>query len=233
MKTLLPEDLNQVIRCLPKDVFDALKSRPGRYLAGGFIRSIIAHEEVNDIDLFAYNKPEASFMASTIADGRDVRPFFSKNAITIAQPTKTTVQVITRWTFEDPHLLQASFDFSIARAVIWCEAGVWKSACDDCFYPDLASKRLRYLAPERDEEAGGSFLRMQKFLRRGYSISPEESARVIERLISPVQFEDLKRENSRVSVSKVIAGLLREVDPNNVVDGVAFDHDEGEDIPEI
>lgn len=57
MTTLLPEDLAWCIRRLPKDAKKLLLT-PGPRLcvAGGFVRSCIAHEEINeinDVDVFA------------------------------------------------------------------------------------------------------------------------------------------------------------------------------------
>ncbi len=54
MIELQPNDLHFVLARLPKDVHRLLTSHPGRmYLAGGFIRAVIAGETVNDIDLLA------------------------------------------------------------------------------------------------------------------------------------------------------------------------------------
>src|SRR3546814_7156814 len=50
---LIQADLRFVAQRMPKDVRELLKKLAGRlFLGGGFIRSVIAGEPVNDIDLF-------------------------------------------------------------------------------------------------------------------------------------------------------------------------------------
>lgn len=220
MNTLLPEDLNHVVRSLPKDVQELLIASRGRYLAGDFIRSVISGEGVQDIDLFTESAPHCHSLAVKLAEERNVKLFETKNAFTIAARGRVPVQVIQRWTYENPTDLCDSFDFTIARAVVWYGQVGWHSMCDDHYYADLAARRLRYMAPERNEDAGGSFLRMQKFLRRGYKISPEETGKVVNRLMRGVKpcFHEMDDEMR----SKVIAGVLREVDPLNIVDGVPY-----------
>jgi hypothetical protein len=169
-------------------------------------------------------------MAKLFAGERKVRCMETDNASTILTPNRTPVQFITRWTFDDPVKLAESFDYSIASAVIWFEKadaqptdgsrvyGQWKSWCHDTFYADLASKRLRYLFPVRNEDAGGSMLRMTKFLARGYRIAPESLAGLIARMNAGITKHDFL-ERSEDHQTKVYAGLLREVDPLTIVDG--------------
>src|SRR3546814_5607988 len=86
-----------------------------------------------------------------------------------------------------------------------------------------SSDLLVYTSPVRDEEAGGSMLRVIKYVKRGYSIQVDSLGRVIDRIVSAVD-EDRARDVGR---SVVIAGLLREVDPALIVDGmeVTGDHE--------
>jgi len=216
---LLTEDLNYVVNRLPKDVKKLLKTETV-YLAGGFIRSCIANEQVNDIDLWGEHPERLKTQAQIFAGERKVRCMVTDNACTILTLNRTPVQFITRWTFTDPYGLAESFDFSIARAVVWyCKADKeWKSTCDDTFYPDLASKRLRYMFPVRNEDAGGSMLRMTKFLSRGYRIAPESLAGLIARMNAGIKDYDFLTKTEEHQ-TMVYAGLLREVDPLNIVDG--------------
>lgn len=221
---LIPEDLNYVVNRLPKDV-RALLKKGNIYLAGGFIRSCIANEQVNDIDLWGADPEQLKVTAQLFAGERKVRCMMTDNACTILTNGRTPVQFITRWTYDDPVKLAESFDYSIASAVIWYEPadgsrvyGQWKSWCHDTFYADLASKRLRYLFPARNEDAGGSMLRMTKFLARGYRIAPESLAGLIARMNQGINYDDFL-ERSESHQTKVYAGLLREVDPLTIVDG--------------
>src|SRR3546814_19740900 len=108
--------------------------------------------------------------------------------------------------------------FTVCQAAVWrTPDGHWCSTCSDRFYVDLAARWLVYTSPVRDEEAGGSMLRVIKYVKRGYSIQVDSLGRVIDRIVSAVD-EDRARDVGR---SVVIAGLLREVDPDrkSVVSG--------------
>lgn len=217
---LLDEDLNYIVRNLPRDVRTLMEKQP-IFLAGGYIRSMIAGEPVNDIDLWGGSASELLRQAELFAAKRQVRIIGTDNACTILTLGKTPVQFITRWAYDDPTELAKSFDYSIASAVIWYDSmlGVWMSYCDEYFYPDLAAKRLRYRNPIRNEDAGGSMLRMTKFLNRGYKISPESMGKVMARLFAGFKFDNVDPRNEDWN-AKIIISLLREVDPLTLIDGV-------------
>jgi hypothetical protein len=214
MSELTQEDLRHVVSRLPKDVRNLLKDNRDTYLAGGFIRAVVAGEVPNDIDLFGDSKSRLEQIASTFCEGREgSRLHKSQNAVTILTPARMPVQFITRWTFLVPRQCADSFDFTVCKSVVWFSHGVWKSICDDRFYQDLAARRLTYTSPIRDEEAGGSMLRAIKYVKRGYSIQPASLGAVIARLSDKVR-------DSGVNSAMVITGLLREVDPMLALDGI-------------
>ena len=101
------------------------------------------------------------------------------------------------------------------------------------FYPDLAAHRLVYTFPKREEAVGGSILRVRKFLQRGYNIQAWSLAGVISRLLIAVEKDSILAKNGEQGLTKVITGLLREVDPLVVVDGVeAVDEHEIRELEE-
>lgn len=219
---LNPYDVQRIVKSLPKDIVSLLKKANGTiFLAGGFIRARIAGEEVNDIDLWGANLEDLGQKAELLAAQRGVRAMVTDNAWTILTPNRAPVQFITRWVFDTPEKCCESFDFTIASAAVWYDEG-WKSCCHEDFYRDLASKSLTYMSPVRNEDAGGSMMRVQKFLHKGYSISPGNLAKVIARLAMGVRFiaKDVRSEEW---LSQVILSLLREVDPLAVVDGVELE----------
>lgn len=239
MTTLTREDLAWCVRRMPKDVRELLKDRRGTFLAGGFIRACVAGEEVNDLDLFVASKEEAKAVAARLSDAVDgdlagtKKVHESANAYTVYL-RRALVQVIHRWTFKYPAECMESFDFTIAQAAIWWDGG-WESMCSSRFYPDLAAKRLVYLSPSRNEDAGGSMLRVLKFYNRGYRMPLPDLAAVIARLVGGVDEEELKAarfngsdagDNER-AMGKVLTGLLREVDP--LIDPDHIIHEEGLD----
>lgn len=213
LSQLSDRDVSWVVRRLPKPVRELLESRSDVFLAGGFIRSCIAGEEVNDIDLFVPNKETAKIVADTLAKGNEVYTTDNAHTTTV---NDITVQVIHRWTFESPRDCMMSFDFTIAQAAIWFSSG-WMSACHKDYYADLAARRLVYVSPTRVEEVGGSLLRVIKFVRRGYVIPLDSLGSVVARLVSGIDSSKI-RYNEEHHVAEVLTGLLVEVDPSVAVD---------------
>lgn len=223
-------DIAWIARVTPRAVRSVLQQFPGKvYLAGGFVRSIIANEKVNDVDLFTGPEDRTRAEAAiTLALG--VKPVCStKNAVTWrAHPYD--IQLITRWTFETPEACVMSFDFTIAQGLVYFPAVAGES--DEArnfrakaqgyglaglvgseFYSDLAAKRLVYTAPARDEDAGGSFLRLQKFVSRGYRAPVDSLADVSARLFKGLGLRANVDLQNEVAVSRAVERMLRLVDP--------------------
>lgn len=209
-------DLQLIKRRIPKNLSDIMEKPEwfGKiFIAGGFIRAIIAGERVNDIDIFVSSERDADILKSLL-ERKERNIIVTPNAITIKH--RITIQIITRWIFETPEQVKNSFDFTICCAVIWVEktkeSFVYKSLCDKKFYIDLASKRLIYRKPIRNEDAGGSILRVLKYYQRGYRIPLTSLSDVIARLMRG--FDTRKGNiNDEEYVSRVVKGLLFEVDP--------------------
>lgn len=222
MILLHQEDLHHVVSNLPKDVREQLQL--GKiFLGGGFIRALVARETPKDIDLFGQSKEQLKESADLILAQRNRgRIHTSENAFTLLEPGRTPVQFITKWLYDDPYDLVRSFDFTVCQAVVWHSRNdeKWYGVAADNFYVDLASKRLRYTQPVRKELAGGSMMRVLKYLQRGYVISPEDMAKVMDRCVAGIAQE------TGVDTWKVIAGRLREVDPLRIVDGIEMNEED-------
>lgn len=242
------------MRC-PKALLHTMKAAmPGKiFVGGGFLRSIVSGEAVNDVDVFVSSKENALTLARTLAirkmhlvrktevDGIvTIRPllftelnknqvqqvergiYTTDNAYTLTG-FSPSIQIIHRWVFDAGNLVAASFDFTCCAAAFWWDGAAWRSYCDERFYCDVASKRLVYRAPERNEDAGGSMLRVLKYYQRGYRIPLDSLAKVIARLVKGVDFAKLTRVEydgterreviNEYDFGVIIAGLLREVDP--------------------
>jgi len=231
MVELTWHDLGRALRLAPKSVLELLKRHPMEvFVAGGFIRAAVSGEEINDIDLFVASKESAKqYAGELLSEHPDWRLIPTDNAITVLG-YRYPIQIIHRWVFSHPINALNSFDFTISRAAFWADPilvqheglPLWKSTCDNRFYPDLAAKRLIYTSPVREEEAGGSMLRILKFYQRGYRIPLDSFGSVISRLIAGIDFNNLpmRPEGHRKppythdeAVAKAVAGLLREVDP--------------------
>jgi hypothetical protein len=238
---LRQQDLLWAVRRLPKTLRHImLKVGPELVVAGGYVRACVANEPINDVDCFAPSREKAEEWAKMLCK----KPYETDNAFT-CKMQRSTVQFIHRWTYKKPEEILESFDFTIAMAAIWFQPEVnfsilgapvisgsvpkqYVGICDPDFYADLAAKRLVYTSPERNEDAGGSFLRVLKFYQRGYRIPLDSCGAVLSRLMTAVKIEDLHKaaltiaEEQDISVelawerqlAKVLTGLLREVDPN-------------------
>lgn len=230
MRALTEQDLRFVVSRIPQDVRRAMKDFK-LFLGGGFIRETIAGNKPSDIDLHGPDKFAARDVAQAMALKRNGRLISTKNAYTVLSHNRMPVQVITRWLYDNAEDMVMSFDFTVCQAAIWWEPkvsqeedgnitddGCWRSCCSESFYPDLAARRLVYSAPTRDEEAGGSLMRVIKFLKRGYTIQADSLAGVVARVAMKVRWGEVGENEGRAA--HIIRGLLREVDPNINVDGI-------------
>jgi len=209
MNTLLQEDLVWCLRKLPKIVFNLMRNeKDNLMLAGGFIRTCIANEVQTDIDLFVKLKENAELYARRLIE-KEGYIVSTDNAYTVVR--KPPIQFIQRWTYNAPADILPSFDFTIAKAVIWFDGTNWQSLCDDRYYADLAAKRLTYCSPVRIEEVGSSLLRVLKFYQKGYRIPLDSLAGTIARVMTGIDFNRVQGEEEW---KHIITGLLREVDPN-------------------
>lgn len=234
-------DLLQLVRRLPKRVVAILKANPGQvFVAGGYVRSVIANEQVNDIDLFTSSPQLAKELATKLGEEVRRKPYETDNAYTVRM-RGPAVQFIHKWSFNSPQDCIASFDFTIAAAAFWWKEGNkvetdvngthfsqprWESLSHPQFYAHLAAKRLVYRSPIRNEEAGGSMLRVLKFYQRGYRIPIDSLGAVIARLVGGIKEDGLRGFLSdglsyEQAVAKVLTGLLHEVDPQIDPDHIA------------
>ncbi|GAB3024604.1 hypothetical protein GCM10027051_31610 [Niabella terrae] len=211
-------DLYQALRFLPKNLKALMIDSQwvGKiFVGGGYLRSVVAGEPVHDVDVFVPSKEIALVIAGLLTDDpEDI--IKTDNALTIKG--KTTIQVIHRWVFDKMEDVSNSFDYTVCCAVIgasYNESGIarYDSYCDDRFYVDLAAKRLVYRSPVRNEDAGGSMLRLLKYYVKGYRVPLDSVGAIIARLIQAID-TDRTPINNEAKVAEVITGLLREVDPN-------------------
>lgn len=212
MISLDRQDLNWAVRRLPyrlRKVMEDEKWKNKVYVGGGYLRSTVSGERINDVDVFVNSKEQAEELAKDLTD--DEKAIHkTDNALTIRG--KIAIQIIYRWVFDKPEDVSNSFDFTVCCAVIYFD-DLWRGVCDENFYPDLASKRLRYRSPIRNEDAGGSMLRVLKYYQKGYRIPLDSLGAVIARLIK--DFDVMKTPlDNEVEIAKIITGLLREVDPS-------------------
>ena len=200
-------DLHWAVHRLPHRVRDLMKDHGQNIVAaGGFVRSLILGEPPNDLDLFVPQASLAKTFATLLAEGEPVVETVNAYTVRPANGLKFPVQFIHRWTYPVPVDLLGSFDFTIACAAFWFDE-TWKSLVHPKFYSDLAAKRLIYLHPEREEEPGGSLLRVLKFTGRGFKIPMDSLSGVLTRLYSGIS------NSPTVDVGLALKRRLRDVDP--------------------
>lgn len=216
MKELAKEDLQWCLKRLPKDVKVCMKKYGDKLsVGGGFIRSCITGDELKDVDMFVSEKAVGEALAFHLNAGNTDTLMSTKNAITLLT-RKPKLQFITRWTYAHPEEVIGDLDFTVCCAVIWYDQKTnnFKSACHDLYYEDLAARRLRYTAPKRIEEAGGSALRILKYYNKGYKITLQSYGAVIARLVTGWDNEKsaIRTEDEDFNAA-VFTGLMVEVDP--------------------
>lgn len=203
------------------------------FVGGGFLRSIVSGDDTNDIDVFVPSKElgwELAKCLCLVTDGKDKAEgvYKTDNAFTLLN-YKPAIQIIHRWTFNFAAQVCQAFDFTCCCAVFWWDGASWRSVCDERFYCDVAAKRLIYRAPTRNEDAGGSMLRVLKYYQKGYRIPLDSLANVMTRLFCAVEFGFTGHDVNSVTIgrnkvpiaskeapaelSRILCGLLREVDP--------------------
>lgn len=220
-------DMQFAVRRLPTDIRSLLSDYPDKlFVAGGFLRAVVAGETPSDIDIFGISADVLNQAAKKLTErrGENTRLHKTKNALTVITSGRITVQFITRWVFPTPTDCASSFDFTVCQAAVWRSGdGHYRSICHDQFYRDLAARRLTYTVPTRDEEVGGSLMRVLKYVRRGYNIQADSLAAVVARLAFKVD----GRADTEDRMHFVLRGLLKEVDPSIAVDGLDV-HDDHE-----
>lgn len=214
MRNLNEIDLRSCIAKLPQLLKDAMRYDSNIIVAGGFIRSVIAKEPINDIDVFVSDINKAQQLTKQLTSLVKSEEYITrtKNATTIK--SNPVVQIIHRWTFNDMVECINSFDFTITKAAIQFDKieDRFIGKVDDRYYEDLSSKRLIYTNPIREEEAGGSMLRVFKYYKRGYTIELNSLAQVISRMINNPYFKNCYTKGDNVTT--IISTLLYEVDPS-------------------
>jgi hypothetical protein len=208
-------DLQRIVNLLPRKLVYAMKNEtmPKIYIGGGFIRSAITGDKINDIDLFTTSRSAADTLIHHLCE--DYEAVTTENATTIKAPIP--LQIIHRWTFESMEQVANSFDFTICCAAVTYNrtTKAYISYSHPDYYPDLAARRLTYTRPIRNEDAGGSLIRVLKYYQKGYRTNMSSLAAVVARLIKDIDFTKVDATNEE-QVSTILHGLLREVDPNSV-----------------
>lgn len=191
MRRLEASDTHRTVAGLPSALGRTMRdSETPVMVAGGYVRATIAGERAKDVDVFVPNEKAADDLLSRMAPGAD--PHVTEFARSVLVGGRL-VQVIHRWDLSTPIDVMDQFDFTVCQAVVHHAGGEWRGVCSDLFYEDLASRRIRYTREPDDErpaiEAGGTLLRLVRYVARGYRASPETVAAVAYEAVRAVRDE--------------------------------------------
>jgi hypothetical protein len=168
-------------------------------VAGGYVRDIISGREPKDIDVFVENGQTAKDVQDRLEwDLESARTKENKNSVTVDSydplVTMPPIQIVNRWYVWPPEELVETFDWGICQAAVYYDGREWQGVCTQAFIDDLTNETATYMAPDRDEDAGASVLRMVKLARKGYTISEESISGCVGRMFN-VMLADLSHSS--------------------------------------
>jgi len=141
------------------------------FIAGGCIRDICNDEEYRDIDIYFKNK----------SDGHKVRERLfnlgykwniNNVYICVMEIDKTEVQLIFGRPILNLCLFEEEFDFSVCCCAM---DNKFNFVCNENFFDDVKNKTLSVV---NVKSAFGTFSRVIRFCKRGYSISDIELLKI-------------------------------------------------------
>jgi hypothetical protein len=179
-----------VVAAMPSALRNALMYT-NACVAGGYVRDIISGKDPKDIDVFVQDEIVAKEVQDRLEwDLESARTKENKNSVTVDSydplVTMPPIQIINRWYVWPPEELVKTFDWGICQAAVYYDGREWQGVCTQAFVDDLANETATYMAPDRDEDAGASVLRMVKLARKGYFVDEESIAGCVGRFVGKV-----------------------------------------------
>ena len=192
---------------LPRVVLDALKESAGNaYVAGGFCRDLFRDETPNDIDIFFSCLRAHDNLLDYLNTAEEIvyRALSNCTVVDIWKFPKHDIEeflkiyLFRRGYYKDVNSLLSSFDFTCCQAAFWYDpsGAEFVFSAGDSFIADARVKTLNYAYPERNGSAADSFMRMLRFLRRGWWVSDDTVAAVLSRALAKLSgksVEDLEK----------------------------------------
>lgn len=182
-QSLEDEDIKRVVYMLPEEIISMMKRHPGKVIvAGGFIRALVAGEDIRDLDIFITSEKEAKSWANEVDLDYEVK---DKHLSTGPNEEFTyEIQTVWRYEFKHPYEIPEQFDYTVVKAAIWFDEGSksklpnFIGICHERFYRDIARKALVFCC-ERDTERVTSIPRLLRYTQYGYSMDTKSMAEVI------------------------------------------------------
>jgi len=195
---LKKSDVKRIVGRLPECLKLLMASPPfiGKVsIAGGFIRSILANQDINDIDVFVSDLEVADKVCNFVMNNfamnylGNLRASYSENACTLFH-AGIPIQIITKWLYKTPQEVIDDFDFTICQAAIYYhENDGFIGICDNDFYPSLYGKELIFTSPVGEHHPMGSLFRYLKFAKLGYYIESDSFFSLIAKAIKSLDIK--------------------------------------------
>jgi len=153
----------------------------GAYIAGGAVLSRITKTPIKDYDVYPKSKNSAIFIIENLMEDGCFIVNITDRAVTLKSNNikdengdRAIIQVMMFDVFESAEKIFQKFDFSVCMAAYDCDSGSYVFHPD--FFPDVASKNLRF--NHNTSFPLASFLRVKKYLEKGYQISKNEMSKI-------------------------------------------------------
>lgn len=199
---LHPYDLQKCIKNLPIELLMVMESKQApktMFIAGGYIRCTIQGEPIADIDVNVGEYEDHNVIVKALRGylpaNTNLKLHSTDNACTIHY-FNPPIQIITGWVTQDPEQRCLNLDFTVCGAAFWYDnaASKWDSYCVESYYQDIASKRIVYQYPTRRENPGDSIMRIQKYIKKGFTIDKDNIAGILARFFNHMDGGSLKQE---------------------------------------
>lgn len=155
---------------------------PGCFIAGGAILSLVTKQPIADYDVYPKNSQGLSNAlaelmhdhSSFVVNMSDRAITFKVNDVTDREGNRMIVQIMIFDWFETAEKIFEFFDFTVCMAAFECDQNDYVFHSE--FYPDVASKTLRFNPKTRYPLA--SLIRTSKYRTKGYQIGKFEFAKI-------------------------------------------------------
>jgi len=180
-------------------------------VAGGLVRAVLGAEPPKDVDVFGPSVELLTKAAEELAKARRVPVIHSERCLTVPRSRgMLPVQFITGFARATPQETLAAFDFTVCQGALWFLNDVPVGLLGPRFYRDLAARRLVFIG---SEVPGGSLLRAQRYIARGYRCSVHTFAKLLTSLYKSAGFEAVETDEER---EREMLRVLVEVDPGSI-----------------
>lgn len=151
------------------------------FIAGGAILSSVTKTDINDYDIYPKNFDGFVDVLYSLRENGAYVVSLTDRAITYIcnhvhdrNGNRVTAQVMLFDWFDTPKKIFDYFDFTVCMAAYDCDTNEY--TFHDKFYPDVASKTLRF--NHNTKYPLGSLIRVQKYKNKGFNIGKLEYAKI-------------------------------------------------------